>query len=480
MVRPIVLRRPAVLAVLALTWAASLGCASDETRRDQALAAREAARAARPSHVQQATYAEDDPSSQMTVQGEEGTLNAADVESALHDHFGEIRDCYRLGRKAPQRPSGRVMLRFFVDAKGEVDDVSIVESNIGNHAIERCIADIGLGVVFERPAGGKPTTFDYPVEFRPARPLTADSQRRPCQRERDRRSPSAPTLDRRALRLCEHAPRRETLSRMVVSDAILHFAEEPNHEIPGPPPPGKRFVRPNFTLGLSPTRTHAFVSRLRTTAAELDATIADVRELLREYPGVWCQWSLGPSCRPVGVAQLLKERGFVPPTLAPFEPSYSVMLLTSPPPARPPAPAVEARLVESYDEYERALRAGFKASEMSEEDIASWVDAAPALWRDASGLAQQTHIAFVDGHVAAFGFAAPGAAAVLLAGSAVLPEFRGRGAYRALVASRWSAAVATGKPALAVHAGAMSRPILARCGFEEVCGLEVLVDPTLG
>jgi TonB family protein len=178
MFRPLVLSRLALLLAL-FGWSAGVGCASDEAaHRDRAREAREAARAARPSHVQQATYAEDDASAQMTVSGEEGTLNAADVESALHEHSSEIRDCYHLGKRSP-RSGGRLVLRFFVDGKGEVDDVSIVESSIGNHAIERCIADIGLGVVFEQPAGHKPATFDYPVEFRAARQLTADRQRTP-------------------------------------------------------------------------------------------------------------------------------------------------------------------------------------------------------------------------------------------------------------------------------------------------------------
>lgn len=171
--------RTALVITLALAcWSVGPGCASDgASRRDPELDARDAARAAKPTHVQQAQYAEDDPASEMTVSGEEGTLNAADVESALHDHAPEIRDCLRLGRRSPARAGGRLVLRFFVDGKGEVDDVSIVESSLGNHLVERCIADIGLGVVFEKPAGHKPTTFDYPVEFRPARQLTADRRR---------------------------------------------------------------------------------------------------------------------------------------------------------------------------------------------------------------------------------------------------------------------------------------------------------------
>jgi hypothetical protein len=173
MVRTLVPFRFVLLAALTLTAWGGAGCASDEAaRREEATAA---AREERHSHVQEASYADDGSSPQMTVSGEEGTLNAADVENALNAHFGEIRDCYRLGRKA----APRAVLRLFVDAKGEVDDVTIVESSIGNHVIERCIADICLGVIFERPAGNKPTTFDYPVEFRPARQVTADRQRRP-------------------------------------------------------------------------------------------------------------------------------------------------------------------------------------------------------------------------------------------------------------------------------------------------------------
>jgi TonB family protein len=175
MKRPNAFLRPAWLAVLVLTTSAGAGCASSEAaRRDQARAAREARHGA----VHQATDSDSDDSSQMTVSGDEGTLNSQDVDTALHAHMGEILDCYRLGRKAPQHADARVLLRFFVDGKGEVDDVSILQSNIGNHAVERCLADIAVGVVFEPPTGHKATTFDYPFEFR-SREVTAARQRQP-------------------------------------------------------------------------------------------------------------------------------------------------------------------------------------------------------------------------------------------------------------------------------------------------------------
>jgi GNAT superfamily N-acetyltransferase len=69
-----------------------------------------------------------------------------------------------------------------------------------------------------------------------------------------------------------------------------------------------------------------------------------------------------------------------------------------------------------------------------------------------------------------------GTIGLVLNGSSVLPEARGRGAYRALVAARWARAVELEKPALVVQAGSMSRPILERCGFQPICVLDLLDD----
>jgi len=74
------------------------------------------------------------------------------------------------------RAYGRAVLRFFVDGKGEVVDVAILESTVGNARVERCLKDIAVGVRLPAPAGLKPTTFEYPIEFT-ARTLTASRQK---------------------------------------------------------------------------------------------------------------------------------------------------------------------------------------------------------------------------------------------------------------------------------------------------------------
>ena len=86
------------------------------------------------------------------------------------------------------------------------------------------------------------------------------------------------------------------------------------------------------------------------------------------------------------------------------------------------------------------------------------------------------YLAYVDGRPVARGSAAFGERGATLFGGSTLPEARGLGAYRALVAARWEDAVARGTPVLVTQAGPMSRPILARLGFREVCEIRILVD----
>jgi GNAT superfamily N-acetyltransferase len=232
-------------------------------------------------------------------------------------------------------------------------------------------------------------------------------------------------------------------------------------------------LRPSFAAIMSPSPNQVVISAIRTTAGALDDTIAEVRTLLREHKRTGCVWALGPSCRPEGLRELLLARGFAPATRPPFEPVITAMALSAPPP--PPRAGVESRTVRDFDEYVLAMRIALKAFGESEEESASWLAAAPTLWAD-GGTARLTQLAFVDGKAVGFGFAIATPAGLVLGGSGVLPEFRGRGAYRALISARWNLAVQQGTPALAIHAGEMSRPILERCGFDTVCKIEQLDD----
>ncbi|HVU50828.1 MAG TPA: GNAT family N-acetyltransferase [Polyangia bacterium] len=261
----------------------------------------------------------------------------------------------------------------------------------------------------------------------------------------------------------------------IIADEIRRLAEEPETIFGDPAAPARVIRTPSYVLGLSPTPTQAAVSAVRTSADALDGVIAEVRGHLRAAGYTRCVWAVSRSSRPEGLAAALAARGFSPAHEAPYEPEMTAMIVEAPPPPAPPG--IEARRVRDYDEYLASMRIAVTMMGASEADGGGWLAAAPALWADGSGIAQCTHVAFLDGKMVGFGWAVPTPAGLMLAGSSVLPGARGRGAYRALVAARWATAVSLGTPALAIQAGAMSRPVLERCGFQEVCRISVLQDP---
>lgn len=263
-----------------------------------------------------------------------------------------------------------------------------------------------------------------------------------------------------------------------MTEAVRRFAEEPEALVKEPEPPARRILTPSYCLLLSPSPTQSTVSRVRTSVEGLDDTIAEIRGILKKAGYTRAVWMVGPSCRPEGLATLLMNRGFVPASRQPFEPESTAMAVAAQPLQRPPA-NVEARLVRTYDEFLQALRICTEAFDESEEDAAGWLAAAPDLWKQQDGIDKFTHIAFLDGRPVGFGFTATGPDGLFLAGSGVLASARRRGAYRALIAARWDEGVKLGKPALVVHAGTASRPILEGCGFERVCSVSAFDDPAV-
>ena len=90
------------------------------------------------------------------------------------------------------------------------------------------------------------------------------------------------------------------------------------------------------------------------------------------------------------------------------------------------------------------------------------------------------YFAYVDGGTEPVGWSylvyLPDSPIVLLGGAATLPEHRGRGIYRALVAKRLADAHADGRSAAVIQAvRSTSAPLAAKMGFREVCGLDFYV-----
>ena len=193
-------------------------------------------------------------------------------------------------------------------------------------------------------------------------------------------------------------------------------------------------------------RNVLWVTKIR----KLDVAAAREAAHARGVPRI--EWWVGPSA-PAGTVDALVAAGLVPDEV----PMLTGMTCTSAPPA---VDGIEVRPADTAEaaEVENAVWGG-EARPQREPD--------PAI---------HLFAALVDGRVAGVARAVDFADGVALMGGAVLPELRGRGAYRALVRARWEHAAARGTPLLVVQAGDLSAPVLDGLGFVRRAELKLYAD----
>jgi len=245
-------------------------------------------------------------------------------------------------------------------------------------------------------------------------------------------------------------------------DPILELAENANSYTPLGPH-DERVFNDRFVLwmGRGDQPGWNVAQRFRLEADEVEGVRDEIHGLLRAKGRTGCSWEVGSHATPPDLVERLHALGLVddqPDALA------VGMVLTEPPAAGPPG--VEVRRAETDEEWGTAARiAAIAFGHPAAEDVP------PA--RDPNNV---VYLAYVDGEPVARASASFSGYGVTLFGGSTLPEARGRGAYRALVAARWADAVARGTPLLVTQAGAMSRPILTQLGFREVCEIRILID----
>jgi ribosomal protein S18 acetylase RimI-like enzyme len=201
--------------------------------------------------------------------------------------------------------------------------------------------------------------------------------------------------------------------------------------------------------------------RFRLRPDEVEDVRDEIHGHLRAKGRLGCTWEVGTHATPPDLVDRLLALGLVDDEPTPL----AVGMVLAEPPAHAP-PDVEVRRVETDEDYRTAARIASIAfgSPMPDE---------PPQERDPNNV---VYLAYVDGEPVARASGSFGEHAVSLFGGSTLPEARGRGAYRALVAARWEDAVARGTPVLVTQASPMSRPILARLGFRAVCEIRILLD----
>jgi len=202
--------------------------------------------------------------------------------------------------------------------------------------------------------------------------------------------------------------------------------------------------------------------RNRFSAAELDERLAYVRGFFAGGGRPEFTWVVGTRSTPPGLAARLLADGARP---AADDAEMAAMVLTEEP-AR--VDGVELRLSTTFEDLlvVRDLTAtifGVPAADVPTDE------AMRGIWEQIRGSDNRTFIAYVDGVPVGRATCSPTEAGPMeLANAGVLPAYRGRGIYRALVRARWDEAVRRGAPVLVTQAGAMSRPILEGLGFRVV------------
>jgi GNAT superfamily N-acetyltransferase len=220
-----------------------------------------------------------------------------------------------------------------------------------------------------------------------------------------------------------------------------------------------------YIAGLRDANLHPY------TVDDVDAAVAWSRAETRRRGLRSVEWWVGWTAAPADLAEQLVARGVKrsndPPTL-------TGMTCTTAPPQ---APHVEVRRIKTLEEQLEALEVDWDVWQIPEEERVARRETEIGLFDEMAATGNVHHFsASLDGRVVGFARAIDMANAVALFGGAVLPDARGRGAYRALVRARWEHAAGRGTPVLVVQAGPMSAPVLDGLGFERHGEIELYMD----
>jgi GNAT superfamily N-acetyltransferase len=260
-----------------------------------------------------------------------------------------------------------------------------------------------------------------------------------------------------------------------ISADVVFLALNPVLAGPEPPPEtgAVRVINSRYCLFMTPMPTVNFVEQLRLASGQVAVAVGEVRDLLRARGRTQAAWSVDAASPEL--YDELAGLAMTPYTDPPLEPRYTCMALVQPPDWSA-NPRVVVREATDLDDFLAVAELSASVFGLSEADRDGFVKG----FRVRYELHRQgrwhlsTYLAFINGELVGVAQAAVTASGTNLSGSSVLGSARGQGVYRALVAARWNEAVERGRPALTVQAGAMSRPILERLGFQTV-GTQLLL-----
>lgn len=257
------------------------------------------------------------------------------------------------------------------------------------------------------------------------------------------------------------------LQQNQIPEIVLRVAEDLNTYLPLAEG-DHRHVKPEYVLWMGSTTDphHNVVQRLRIDSDALPAAVAEARAIFKAHGRNQATWEVGNSATPNDLAAKLMALGMVPDDP---DPVATGMVLSKS--LEPSAGKVTVRRVETLKDY-------ISCCEIVQECFQSPADDdVEQQFRQFQADPQKTRwIAFLNDKPVAMADATHLEFATILNGAATLPDARGQGAYRALLAARSAEAKLRGAPMLVTQAGSMSRPILKSLGFEEKTKVQIFVD----
>jgi TonB family protein len=106
------------------------------------------------------------PKEQVQVTGTKGVLQAQEIQAGVAPHAAAIEACYKDELKQKKFVSGKLTVEILVAKTGQVGGARVVDSDVGDWAVEKCVLGVARGMTFAKPKGGDgQAQFQVPLNF---------------------------------------------------------------------------------------------------------------------------------------------------------------------------------------------------------------------------------------------------------------------------------------------------------------------------
>lgn len=102
----------------------------------------------------------------IQVAGTRGVLEMHEIQAGVKPHHAAFDACYQSRLKQLGFLHGALRFEVKVQPSGEVGEVRVIESDVGDWTVERCVLEEARGMRFARPKGGnREAVFSVPLDF---------------------------------------------------------------------------------------------------------------------------------------------------------------------------------------------------------------------------------------------------------------------------------------------------------------------------